>query len=185
MAYEYRILKEGNPYRNEKQFPYLRRSDSLTMSFPCLGPFLHRLTNTGDSVRRLVNGHFRNAYGNYHPPGRCYVLEFWSSSQKSRTHPKNPSDTRDSSDYLQQTNLLDGQSGCSHRLYILEDLSPEYVDILGWHLDVDPLVIAAQAHFWKFLSATGSIPQRTLPSLTNPSRSFLSSVLRAKIVSRR
>jgi len=57
------------------------------------------------------------------------------------------------------------------RLFILEDLTPGYIDTLGHHLGVDPLVFSEQMNTWNFTDSW-SIPHRGLPSLSRPEESF-------------
>ncbi|KAF2465899.1 uncharacterized protein BDR25DRAFT_80860 [Lindgomyces ingoldianus] len=159
---------------DKDRFPYLHRVETLKTSFPCLGTFTSRLMNVSDEGRRLVDQHFQREDGSYCPPGRCCVLEFRSNSNRAWGHVVKFKDDLDLFDYLQLHNPLNGPptpSDCSHRLYILEDISPEYVELIGRHLHVDPLIFASQINTWKFLNSK-AIAQRTLPSLSKPAKSF-------------
>jgi hypothetical protein len=57
------------------------------------------------------------------------------------------------------------------RLFVLEDMEPDYVDALGHHLGVDPLVFTEHTNTWNYTSSW-SIPHRGLPSMAVPERSF-------------
>jgi hypothetical protein len=57
------------------------------------------------------------------------------------------------------------------RLFILEDIEPDYVDALGHHLGVDPMVFSEQMNTWNFTDSW-SIPFRGLPSMSVPGHSF-------------
>jgi hypothetical protein len=60
---------------------------------------------------------------------------------------------------------------CQHRLFLVEDLDTEYVEILGSYLNVDGTVFASQirdAHYSG--GANGHVPR--LPSFHNPHHSF-------------
>ena len=48
-------------------------------------------------------------------------------------------------------------------MFILEDMEPDYVDALGHHLGVDPLVFSEHMNTWNFTDSW-SIPHRGLPS---------------------
>jgi hypothetical protein len=154
------------------QYPYLSQVDKLKFSYPALGVLVYRLLNKNEEGRQIVDRCSVGQSGN--PPGRCCVLEFRTSAEGSRVHKVYLNSEADLQKYLEKHSLIDGDphhDGCKHRLYILEDLAPEYVELLGKHLHVDPLVFASQANTWRFLN-TSSVGQRTLPSLNNPAKSF-------------
>lgn len=50
-------------------------------------------------------------------------------------------------------------------------MEPDYVDALGHHLGVDPLVFSEQMNTWNFTDSW-SIPHRGLPSMSIPGQSF-------------
>ena len=56
-------------------------------------------------------------------------------------------------DYLKSSS----QSDCQHRLYLVEDLDREIVDVLGSHFWIDPYLLACQCStsFWANQSAYG------------------------------
>jgi hypothetical protein len=56
-------------------------------------------------------------------------------------------------------------------LYILEDLEPEFIELLGDRIGVDPLVFAEQTNAWYFTDVQ-SVGHRQLPSLNRPEKSF-------------
>ncbi|KAK4942844.1 hypothetical protein LTR10_017420 [Elasticomyces elasticus] len=55
---------------------------------------------------------------------------------------------------------------CKHRIYIIQDLSNAFLEILGSHFQIDPYVFASQAwvHHWSSHRSDFGMPQR-LPSL--------------------
>jgi hypothetical protein len=57
------------------------------------------------------------------------------------------------SSYLNSSEHKDGPE--QHRLWILEDLDPEWVEVLGGSLGLDPLVLAEQTNTFNF---TGTAP---------------------------
>jgi hypothetical protein len=57
------------------------------------------------------------------------------------------------------------------RLFILEDMEPAYVEVLGHHLGVDPLVFSEQMNTWNY-NDSWSVGARGLPSLITPEQSF-------------
>lgn len=73
--------------------------------------------------------------------------------------------------YMQENPANESRRHNKRRLFILEDLESDYVDALGAHLGVDPLVFCEQMNTWNFTDSR-SIPYRGLPSMTDPSRSF-------------
>ena len=57
------------------------------------------------------------------------------------------------------------------RLYILEDLEPGFMELLGDNLGVDPLVFAEQTNAWYFTDVH-SVGHGQLSSLIRPEKSF-------------
>jgi hypothetical protein len=59
-------------------------------------------------------------------------------------------------DYLKSSSSLQS-SDCQHRLYLVEDLDREIVDVLGSHFWIDPYLLACQCStsFWANQSAYG------------------------------
>ncbi|KAH7074616.1 hypothetical protein BKA63DRAFT_316899 [Paraphoma chrysanthemicola] len=156
------------------QYPFLAHADKLKFNFPSLGTSVRHIINTNDSGRRLLNDVSLDKDGNRRPPGRCCVLEFRDSPSGAHVEDVIFKDISSLANYLELHSPLQGKaidSDCLNRLYILEDLSPEYIDLLGAHLRVDPLVISSHMNTWRNLDAR-TIAQRTLPSLRNPRDMF-------------
>lgn len=154
------------------EYPYLSQVDKLKFSYPALGVLVHRVLNKSEEGRQIVARYGVDQNGN--PPGRCCVLEFCTNTTSAWVRKEYFNDEASLRKYLEKHNPVSGDpvdDHCNHRLYILEDLAPEYVDLLGKHLHVDPLVFASQINSWRFLN-TGTIAQRTLPSLNDPRKSF-------------
>lgn len=155
-------------------YPYLSQVDKLKFSYPSLGLFISRILNRDEEGRRLVDQYSVDENGQYRPPGRCCVLEFRTSNTRYWVQPIHLRDVASVQNYLELHSPTHGDpipDECHHRMYILEDLAPEYVELLGRHLRVDPVVLASQMNSWRFLN-TGTIAQRTLPSLADPKQSF-------------
>ncbi|XTI91803.1 hypothetical protein V2W45_1248686 [Cenococcum geophilum] len=154
------------------EYPYLSQVDKLKFSYPALGVLAHRLLNKKEEGRQIVDRYGVDQNGN--PPGRCCALEFRTSTTDAWVRKEYLNDEASLRKYLEKHSPIAGDpvdDDCKHRLYILEDLAPEYVDLLGKHLHIDPLVFASQINSWRFLN-TGTVGQRTLPSLNNPWKSF-------------
>lgn len=155
-----------------KEYPYLSRVDKIKFSYPALGVLVSRLLNKDEEARHLVDRKVLEEHGN--PPGRCCALEFRPHATNSEVSKHYLNDKLSLRKYLEKHCPVDSapvDDSCKHRLFILEDLTPEYVDLLGNHLHVDPLVFASQINTWRFLN-TGTVAQRTLPSLNNPQKSL-------------
>lgn len=166
-------MASGNNAINPAEYPYIYHADVLKFSYPCLGLLTYRLKSP-DEPRQMVDEKCWDENGVYHPPGRCCALEFRASTTPPSVTPVQFKDVASLRTYLEQHSPLSGEpvsSDCNHRLYILEDLAPEYVEALGHHLHVDPLVFESQISSWRFVD-TRTIEQRTLPSLKNPKESF-------------
>jgi hypothetical protein len=63
-------------------------------------------------------------------------------------------------------------SNCSHRLYMLEDLCPQYIEILGSYLNVDADLFASQLRDVRYSTSSEYGCMRSLPSIQCNSSSF-------------
>ena len=151
--------------------PYLDRLQTLVHAYPPLRSFLDKISNE-DQGRRLVTAHYRDRTAQKHP-GRCSILSFGDHavSQVDWSPPGVVETPVLLSQYLANQPASTSRENGSHRLFILEDLDPDYVDVLGEHLGVDPLVFSEQMNTWNYADAA-SIPYRGLPSVSTPKRSF-------------
>lgn len=132
-----------------QEFPYLQKLERLQASFPALKSALDKLRNSGDVGRQMVAARYsRNAISEG-VPGRCAVLTFSPES----VHLEGIFESPDLLDQYLSDNPVE-KDGCKsrRRLFILEDLEPRFVDRLGEHLDVDPLVFSSQMNTWYVLS---------------------------------
>jgi hypothetical protein len=70
--------------------------------------------------------------------------------------------------HLEENNHLQGR----RRLYLLEDLSPNFVAVFGSHFTIDPALFMRQQRntLWEHGHTSGNLPD--LPSLNDPSKSF-------------
>jgi hypothetical protein len=102
-----------------------------------------------------------------HPyPVRVAVLEFHPEFV-TRFSFEGPTGYNDLYRYLSATSTVP-----QHRLFLVEDLDPTFIELLGSYLNVDGTVFASQirdAHFTKG-SGNGHVPK--LPSFHDPSHSF-------------
>ncbi|KAI9698340.1 MAG: hypothetical protein M1820_007502 [Bogoriella megaspora] len=145
--------------------PYFQRVHNLTHAYSALGDFLHTIENENDVSRRLVYEAHHDRYGTR--PGRCVLLTF----NQSDVTPKTFNQPKELDDYLSHFPPKDDRDPGRCRLWILEDMDPEWVAVLGRRLGVDPLVFSEQMNTWNFTNSK-SIPARILPSLVDSTRSF-------------
>jgi len=150
--------------------PYLDRLRTLVHAYPPLSSFLSKISNE-DEGRRLVTAHY--ARTPQERPGRCSILSFGDHavSQVNWSPPGIVESPVLLSQYLAKHPASTSRENGSCRLFILEDLDPDYVDVLGEHLGVDPLVFSEQTNTWNYADAA-SIPYRGLPSVSTPKSSF-------------
>ncbi|KIW06514.1 uncharacterized protein PV09_02947 [Verruconis gallopava] len=150
--------------------PYLKGLDGLQHSYPALKSFLEKIANEDDKGRILVRKHFLTTYKR--GPGRCYCLLFdhekVSLPEGFETGFASPTRLRD---YLEANPAKKSREDKKRRLFILEDLEPDYVDALGYHLGVDPMVFSEQMNTWNYTDSW-SIPHRELPSMSTPEKCF-------------
>lgn len=144
------------------EYPYLSRVKRLQYDYPALKSFLDKLLNTKDEGRVVMEEEFRRR--DRRTPGRCCVLEYGDTD----VNPIEFKSAEDVQNYLLKTPAT-GQP--QRRLFVLEDLELEYVEVLGHFLGVDPLVFAEQMNTWNYCDVH-SIAHRPLPSLTRPDKSF-------------
>ena len=149
--------------------PYLQRLRSLENAFPALKPFLGKIKNV-DVGRQLVEKFYRKEHNR--GPGRCYGLQFKADKASLlEGYADGFGSPQALSQYLEKNPAKASRESNQRRLFILEDMEPDYVDTLGEHLGVDPLVFSEQMNTWNFADSS-SIPHRGLPSVSLPSQSF-------------
>ncbi|KAI4650657.1 hypothetical protein J4E93_003014 [Alternaria ventricosa] len=148
--------------------PYLQCLDTLEDAFPALKSFLEKLANEGEAGRKAVRQHYEKEH--QRTPGRCYCLEFKAKSvvEVEKGGFESAAALRE---YLKKKPANKSREERHKRLFILEDMEPDYVDALGHHLGVDPLVFSEQMNTWNFTDSW-SIPHRGLPSMSVPGQSF-------------
>jgi hypothetical protein len=151
--------------------PYLSALHSLQSSYPAFKSFLRKLGNENDEGRTVVREHYNADHGR--GPGRCFCLIF--DDEKVSLLPgyeagfKTPERLEQ---YLQSKSAEQSRNEDKKcRLFILEDMEPAYVEALGHHLGVDPLVFSEQMNTWNY-NDSWSIGARGLPSLHAPEQSF-------------
>ena|ERR1700761_2774270 len=149
--------------------PYLQLLRSLEHAFPALRGFLEKIENV-DAGRKTVHKYYRDKYNR--DPGRCHGLQFETDRVSSiEGYPNGFTSPQALKQYLLSHPAKSSRENNKCRLFILEDMEPDYVDALGHHLGVDPLVFCEQMNTWNFTDSK-SIPYRGLPSLTRPKQSF-------------
>jgi len=150
-------------------YPYLQHLRSLDHAFPALKAFLEKIKNADVGRKRVQE--FFNQDPHNRAPGRCYGLQFEPDKVSHlEGYPDGFESPRALAEYLElHTARMSRES--KRRLFILEDMDPGYVDILGQHLGVDPLVFSEQMNTWNFTDSK-SIPHRGLPSTSLPNQSF-------------
>jgi hypothetical protein len=161
------LLPTANPRFEGKS--YLKCLKSLENAFPALKSFLEKLADENDSGRKVVKQHYQREH--QRGPGRCYCLKFEESSVciVKEDGFESPAALRK---YLEKNPARRSREVEKHRrLFILEDMEPDYVDALGHHLGVDPLVFSEHMNTWNFTDSW-SIPHRGLPSMSVPEQSF-------------
>jgi hypothetical protein len=149
--------------------PYLQCLESLENAFPALKSFLEKLTNEEDDGRKVIRKYYQRTP--QRGPGRCYCLKFEESSV-CRVQENGFESSAALREYLEKDPAKESREVKKHRrLFILEDMEPDYVDALGHHLGVDPLVFSEHMNTWNFTNSW-SIPHRGLPSMSVPEQSF-------------
>lgn len=151
-----------------KSQPYLRRLRRLEHAYPALKGLLSKLANV-DAARRLVDDYYRCRK---QTAGRCYLLQFEDDEVSTPAgHENGFASSNVLRQYLQNNPAGESRRRNKRRLFILEDLEPDYVDALGDALGIDPLVFCEQMNTWNF-SDSRSVPHRGLPSMNEPGKSF-------------
>lgn len=148
--------------------PYLQCLATLENAFPALKTFLEKLANDNEPGRKAVKEHYRKNHRR--EPGRCYCLKFGDDSVSVVGDGAFDS-VATLREYLKNNAAKKSRKDKQRRLFVLEDMEPDYVDALGHHLGVDPLVFSEQMNTWNFTDSW-SIPYRGLPSMSVPGQSF-------------
>lgn len=148
--------------------PYLQCLETLEGAFPALKSFLEKLAYETDPGRQAVQAYHKKNFNRV--PGRCYCLEFGKDSVTS-IQPRGFESPAALRAYFEKHPAAKSREEKHRRLFILEDIEPDYVDALGHHLGVDPMVFSEQMNTWNFTDSW-SIPFRGLPSMSVPGHSF-------------
>jgi hypothetical protein len=145
--------------------PYLDSLNSMASKHPCLKQFLDDWSEfSADNLLRESHHHTERL-----AVGRAGVIEFVERHQPQY---KSLDGIEDLRKYLHDARTpAQTPSPCKHRLYLLEDLSPLHVEALGASLDIDPVVFANQLNEYHY-NGINTVPQKTLPSLLDPTKSF-------------
>jgi hypothetical protein len=160
--------KEATAHSRFGGKPYLQRLKLFENAFPALKSFSENISDENDPGRRTVTAHYQRAQQRV--PGRCYCLKFEDNSvcAVGENGFESPGALRE---YLTMNPAKESREANHRRLFILEDMEPDYVDALGHHLGVDPLIFSEQMNTWNFTDSR-SIPHRGLPSTSAPEQSF-------------
>lgn len=123
-----------------KDFPYLQRLERLQAAYPALKSLLNKLRNHQDEGRRLVAKRYADSELHGGTPGRCAIITFkgngadhelFDSAQALNEYFTKPSDEEASSNGDSTVPAKDEASVPRRRLFILEDMDPAMVDVLG------------------------------------------------------
>jgi hypothetical protein len=103
-------------------------------------------------------------------PVRVAVLEF--RKNKVTCIDFDSKDGQDGYEKLASYLASEAPSECRHRLYLLEDLNPSFIELLGAYLNIDGTVFASQIRDAHFSGGyvNGHAPK--LPSFQDPNKSF-------------
>lgn len=160
----------GNAEDKFKGQPYLQILDQFQYAFPPLQSFLKKVDNV-DRGRELVQTHYREKHHG-RIPGRCYCLQFEADKVIVLDgYADGFGSPADLAAYLEKHPARSSRQKKNRRLFIVEDLEPSYIVVLGHYLGVDPLVFSEQMNTWNFTDSN-SIPHRVLPSVCTPEQSF-------------
>lgn len=158
------VVPPPDPFR-----PYLTRLESLAATYPPLKSFLADIKEN-DKDRKVVYDHY--SHTDQHRPGRCAILQIREDEVgEIKWAPDNAKDPKALRDYLTANPAILSRQQGHRRVFILEDLDPDYVDVLGEELGVGPLVFSEQMDTWNSTDST-TIPYRGLPSISSPKQSF-------------
>lgn len=123
-----------------KDFPYLQRLERLQTAYPALKSLLNKLKNHQDEGRRLVAQHYANLKLHGGSPGRCAIITFkgddadheeFDSAEALNKYFTKPS-AQDASSNGEATVPTENEASVPRRrLFILEDMDPAMVDVLG------------------------------------------------------
>lgn len=123
-----------------KDFPYLQRLERLQAAYPALKSLLNKLRNHQDEGRRLVAKHYADSGLHGGSPGRCAIITFQGNDADHEVFDSAEAlseyFTRTSYEYASSNGTTtetaeDGASMPRRRLFILEDMDPSMVDVLG------------------------------------------------------
>jgi hypothetical protein len=161
-------MKEAAAHSRFGERPYLQRLKLFENAFPALKPFLENISKENDHGREIVTRHYQREQKRI--PGRCYCLKFEDKSV-SAVRENGFESPGALWEYLRTNPAKESRKANHRRLFILEDMEPDYVDALGYHLGVDPLIFSEQMNTWNFTDSR-TIPHRGLPSTSAPRQSF-------------
>ncbi|KAI9685016.1 MAG: hypothetical protein M1822_005408 [Bathelium mastoideum] len=122
---------------------WLNGLSELSTGYPAIKGLLERTKNS--EARQIVREKIKERHDR--APGRCVLLNFHETHVEDQ-HFNSPADLANYLDqHPPQTHLG------LHRLWILEDLELEWVEVLGGRLGVDPLVFSEQTNTFNFTGA--------------------------------
>jgi hypothetical protein len=129
-------------------YPYLAQLADLQRSYPALKSLLLKLHNHGDrdEGRRLVAQRYEKLDRGIGRAGRCAVLTFEETKVCERMF----CSSDDLAEYFKEHPPGLATTKNVRRVYILEDMEPSLVDVLGQQLDVDPLIYSEQLNSWNY-----------------------------------
>jgi hypothetical protein len=134
---------------NNQSTTYLKRVKKLAPAFPALRSFLNKIKNH-DQGQKILYDEFEKQHPERPIPGRCTLLSFKHESVEAEKF---------FTLFDLEAKLTSERDPDVCRLWILEDLEQLWVDVLGSHLGVDPLVFSEQMNTWNFTDSV-SVPTR-------------------------
>lgn len=155
------------PSLSDRKYPYIERLKQLQHAHPALKSFVKNVQNHEDEGRKVVQKEYLDRFGRL--PGRCTLLTFNEAHVTTQEFLQ----PEQLDEYLTRFPALASNESDKDRcrLWILEDLEPVWMDILGQRLGVDPRVFSEQASTWNFTDAK-TVTTRLPPSMVKPEKFF-------------
>lgn len=121
-------------------YPYLHRLEKLQHAYPALKSLLNKLKNNLDEGRKLVANRYSTSGLHGGSPGRCAIITFdgdnvshkvYDTAEELRSYFAEASGDCAKLNGEDKASAENGTSKPRRRLFILEDMEPSMVDLLG------------------------------------------------------
>lgn len=158
---------DRGPHLSDREYPYIERLKQLQHAYPALESFIKKILDSKDGGREIVQKEYLERCGRL--PGRCTLLTFDEKPISTREF-LTPEQLEE---YFEEHPVPASSENDQNRgrLWILEDLEPAWVDVLGQRLGMDPRVFSEQYSTWNFTSAS-TLTTRLPPSMVRPENFF-------------